>query len=673
MELNNNQLSAITHFSSPLLVLAGAGSGKTRVITQKIIYLIEKLNISPDNVYAVTFTNKAAREMLHRTLDGIKDKNTKAKPNIFTFHSFGIEILKKHGHLLDYKNNFSIFDQSDALEVIKQICVNEDSNLEYLKNLQNTISKFKNNLMSPKEAIDISKNEIEFIAAKIYHSYQECLHSYNALDFDDLIYIPFQLISRFEEVKHYWTNKIEYLLVDEYQDTNFSQYQLMRMLVKNNFTVVGDDYQSVYSWRGARPENIKELQTDFPNLKVIFLEQNYRSTNNILKAANQIIKNNNILYEKNLWSANGNGDLVRIHCAADENAEMQFVVQDMNLRRLTSGCKHKDFAILFRGNQQGYALEKVLRENNIPYKITGSNSFFGKQEVKDILAYLKLLVNPDDDNAFLRVANVPKRELGPSTLTKLATYSKNRGKSLFECSFDIGLSSVLSDRQLKTLQDFVNFLNLTAFNAEKGDTIGVIRNFVDEIGYKEYLFNSLSNAKQAEKKWATVEELLNWVGSMLTDKESSNDKTLKSVLQKIMLIDLLSKDNEDQEKNEVHLLTIHSAKGLEFNEVYIIGVEEDILPHKNSSLEEEVEEERRIMYVAVTRARKKLTLSYCQKRTKYGDIISCDPSRFLSEIPRDVIVNTGVNVKNTREEIKEISKNHMDAIWKILEQSNAKK
>ncbi len=446
-ELNRHQQEAVQTIDRPLLVLAGAGSGKTRVITQKIAYLIRQRLYAPRHITAVTFTNKAAREMKERVGQLLRHDNTRGL-TVSTFHTLGLNILRREYQALDYKAGFSLFDAQDSESLIKELLHKKHlDDSAAASSLQWQISEWKNALLSPEQALSRAEDFFQVDAAYLYGEYQRSLKAYNAVDFDDLIGLPARLFNQHPAVLQYWQGRIRYLLVDEYQDTNSAQYSLVKNLVgvAGRLTVVGDDDQSIYAWRGARPENLAQLPEDFPTLKVIKLEQNFRSTGRILHAANQLIANNPHVFEKRLWSELGSGEPIRVLTCKNETDEAEKVVSEILHHRFTKGGRHSDYAILYRGNHQAKVFEKTLRAHNIPYYLSGGTSFFARSEIKDLMAYLRLLANPDDDAAFLRIVNVPRREIGPGTLEKLAGYAQQRGCPLFAACGELGLEQHLGE------------------------------------------------------------------------------------------------------------------------------------------------------------------------------------------------------------------------------------
>lgn len=637
MKLNLAQTDAVNHVSGPCLVLAGAGSGKTRVITHKIAYLIQSCGYQARHIAAVTFTNKAAREMKERVAQTLSRPQTRGLI-VSTFHSLGLDIIRREYKSLDLKANFSLFDDQDQLALLKALTEKTlDNDKELLAQLTSSISKWKNNLLLPEQVIAKASGEREVLFAKFYAQYQQQMRAYNALDFDDLIFLPVLLFSRNQEVLARWQSKIRYLLVDEYQDTNTSQYQLVKQIVgeRARFTVVGDDDQSIYSWRGAQAKNLAQLGQDFPALTVIKLEQNYRSSQRILHAANILIANNPHLFEKKLFSQLAYGEPLKLLKAKDEEHEAQRVVGEIIAHRFVNRTRHSDYAVLYRGNHQSRLIEKALLQNRIPYRISGGTSFFSRAEIKDMLAYLRLLNNQDDDAAFLRIVNTPKREIGPTTLEKLGNYANMRQKSLFAASLELGFAQHISSKRLQTLQRFTSWILGLCERIERGEAVDALRALVRESGYEQWLFETSPSTKAAEMRLKNVSELYSWIIKDLTGDEQNEPRTLKEIIQRLTLRDVMERGEQESEADQVQLMTLHASKGLEFSYVYLIGMEEGILPHQSSIDEDNIEEERRLTYVGITRAQRELTFTYCQQRRQYGELITPTPSRFLDELPQD--------------------------------------
>ncbi|ELJ8538639.1 DNA helicase Rep [Vibrio cholerae] len=640
MKLNPRQDEAVKYVSGPCLVLAGAGSGKTRVITNKIAYLVQQCGYKARNIAAVTFTNKAAREMKERVAQTL-GKGESRGLMVSTFHTLGLNIIRREFKALGLKAGFSLFDDQDQLALLKELTEKQlDGDKDLLRLLLSTISNWKNDMLTPPQAKAMAKGEQQQLFAHCFELYQKQMQSYNALDFDDLILLPVLLLRSNEEVRQRWQNRIRYLLVDEYQDTNTSQYELVKLLVgeRGRLTVVGDDDQSIYSWRGAKPQNLVLLGEDFPSLKLIKLEQNYRSTSRILRAANILIANNPHVYQKALFSELAEGEKLKVILANNEDHEAERVTAEIIAHKFLNRTEYRDYAILYRGNHQSRLIEKSLTQNRVPYKLSGGTSFFARAEIKDIMAYLRVLVNPDDDNAFLRIVNTPKREIGPATLEKLGSYANMRGKSLFTASFELGLEQHLSGRGLENLRRFTEWLVAIADNAERGNTVEAVRALVRDIRYEDWLYETSASPKAAEMRMKNVSDLYSWIVADLEgDNPDQQEKTLKEVVQRLTLRDMMERGEENDDSDAVQLMTLHASKGLEFPYVYLIGAEEGILPHQTSIDEENVEEERRLMYVGITRAQRELTFMVCKERRQFGELIKPTQSRFLDELPQEDI------------------------------------
>ena len=651
MKLNHQQQQAVEYINGACLVLAGAGSGKTRVIINKIAHLISQCGYLPKQIAAVTFTNKAAREMRERVAHSIGKEQSKGL-TISTFHTLGFEILKREHKLLGFKSGMTLFDEHDQLALLKHLLpenVAEDKDL--LKALISTISNWKNDLLSPEMAVHHCKSERDRVFSHFYKLYQNQLKAYNALDFDDLIMLPVLLFRQFPEALARWQQKIRYLLVDEYQDTNTSQYELIKLLVAShkNFTVVGDDDQSIYSWRGAKPENMQRLREDF-DLKVIKLEQNYRSSQRILHCANILIDNNEHIFDKRIFSELGEGEKLNVIEAKNEEHEAERIVGEIIAHRFSKKTKYKDYAILYRGNHQSRLLEKLLMQNRIPYKISGGTSFFSRTEIKDMMAYLRLVVNQDDDAAFLRIVNTPKREIGAATLEKLGLLANEKQVSLFEAIFDFELIHRLTPKPYQALQDFARWIVEIADQAERAAPIEAIKDLLAKIQYEAYLYETAVSPKATEMQSRNVQTLFEWVQSMLEGNEIEEPMNLVQVVNRLTLRDMLERGEDDDEADQVQLMTLHASKGLEFPHVFLIGMEEGILPHQTSLDEDNVEEERRLAYVGITRAQQTLTFSLCKERRQYGEVIKPEPSRFLLELPQDDLVWESEKTQMTEEQ-----------------------
>ncbi len=631
-KLNSVQRKAVTHLDGPLLVLAGAGSGKTRVITHKIAYLVNECGYEPRNIAAITFTNKAANEMRARVGDLLKNTNTKGLV-VSTFHSLGMHILRVEARLLGYKPQFSIFDSSDTWKIYSELTNSGDK--QEIRDLQTQISNWKSAFVSPEQAAEIADNDVAKVHARIYSRYQETLRAYQAVDFDDLIHLPVVLFKQHPEALLRWQLKLRYLLVDEYQDTNDCQYQMIKLLadMRGALTVVGDDDQSIYAWRGASIENLHNLRNDYPKLRVIKLEQNYRSSQRILKVANHLINHNTKVFEKKLWSDHGIGDAIRIYAARDDEHEAESVVMKLMAHKFEHRTKFSDYAILYRSNHLSRAFEEQLRAQRVPYTVSGGTSFFDRAEIKDITAYLRLIANPDDDPAFIRAITTPKRGIGNTTLEKLGSYAGERHISLFEAAFEAQVEHELQPRQYEELMLFCNFINRIQERADKDPCAELLDELLRAINYETWLYDS-HDQRMAESKWKNVEDFIGW----LKRKAEADEKSLLEMVQTVALINML--EGKDQEPDAVSLSTLHAAKGLEFPHVFIIGAEEEILPFRDSD-EKQIEEERRLMYVGITRAERSLQISYCNRRKRGKDWLACEPSRFLDEMPEDELVYAG--------------------------------
>jgi len=637
MKLNPGQNEAVKYVSGPCLVLAGAGSGKTGVICQKIAYLIQKCDYKARNIAAVTFTNKAAREMKERVGKMLGKDHTRGL-TVSTFHSLGLDIVRREIKTLGYKPGFTLFDDQDSLALLKELTADEfDGDKDLLSKQQSMISNWKNDLLLPDAAIKMATDADTAQYAEFYASYQKHMRAYNALDFDDLILIPTLLLKNYPEVRNRWQKKIRYLLVDEYQDTNASQYEMVKLIAgeRARLTVVGDDDQSIYSWRGAKPQNLVLLGQDFPQLKLIKLEQNYRSSGRILKCANILIANNPHVYDKALFSELAYGIELRVIQTKNEENEVERVVGELIGHRFLNKSQFKNYAILYRGNHQSRLLEKALMLNRIPYKINGGTSFFSRSEIKDVMAYLRVLVNPDDDNAFLRIVNVPRRENGPTTLEKLGNYANMRQISMFAASFELGLEQHLTGRGLASIQRFTQWLVETADHAERGDTAAVLRAMIRDINYEDWLYDTSPSAKGAEMRMKNVTQLFSWVTDMLEGNDEEEPMTLAQIVTRLTLRDMMERNEEEDDADQVQLMTLHASKGLEFPYVFLIGMEEGLLPHQTSIDEGSVEEERRLAYVGITRAQRELIFTYARERRQFGEVSRTEASRFLHELPQD--------------------------------------
>ena len=604
--------------------------------------------LAAQHVAAVTFTNKAAREMKERVGKLIKGKEARGL-TVSTFHNLGLNLIRREIKTFGFKPGFSILDGEDSRNLIKELML-RDSELdaELVDRVQGQISQWKNDLISPEQALSSAASNGEQAMALIYQRYRQSLKAYNAVDFDDLILLPVLLFQEHPDILDKWRNRIRHLLVDEYQDTNLAQYRLVRLLVGNRgaLTVVGDDDQSIYAWRGARPENLTQLQEDFPHLKVIKLEQNYRSTARILRTANTLIANNPHVFDKALWSELGLGDPIRVIRCGNEETELERVVNEILAMRLSRQCHFRDFAVLYRGNHQSRLLEMKLQSQGIPYQLSGGTSFYARGEIKDVMAYLRLLVNPDDDNAFLRIINTPRRQIGPSTLERLGEYAGERHVSLFRAIDELGLETQLGEQHLARLRKFRHWLEGVQRNCAGGDPVAAIREMLEDMDYEGWLHQNASSTAVAERRMANVNLLVNQIAGMLGEDDGGPAATLEETIAKLVLRDLLDRQDEASADDKVQLMTLHAAKGLEFPHVFLIGMEEEILPHRASIEDGNIEEERRLAYVGITRAQRTLTMTLAARRKQFGDISTTTPSRFIDELPADDIEKEGFGDSN---------------------------
>ena len=628
--LNPPQREAAKYLDGPLLVLAGAGSGKTRVITHKIAYLIGECGYRPSSIAAITFTNKAAREMQDRAAKLTQGVNTKGLI-VTTFHSMGLRMLREDAKFAELKPAFSILDSADAAGIVSEIIKTTDK--QEIRRAVSRISLWKNELKSPAAALATAEDDNARAYAKIYDRYDATLRAYQAVDFDDLIRLPAELLDTHHELREKWQNRLRHVLVDEYQDTNIAQYRLLQKLtgVRAAFTAVGDDDQAIYGWRGASADNLRQLREDYPHLHVVKLEQNYRSTVRILKAANSLIANNPKLFEKRLWSDLGHGDPIQVMPTRDDEHEAESVVMRLLSHKFQHRTEWRDYAILYRGNYQARVFEQALRNEKVPYQLSGGQSFFDKSEIKDVIAYLRLIANGDDDPAFIRAVTTPRRGIGAATLEKLGEVAATLHTSLFDAVFSAAAAAQIGERQLAPLIEFCNFINRFEARAAREPAGEVLNDLLKGIGYENHLFDQ-DDQRAAQSRWDNVLEFAAWIAK----KGEEDEKTLLQLTQTIALITLLEGREEEEAPDRVRLSTLHAAKGLEFGHVFLVGVEENILPHRDAVDEGRLEEERRLMYVGVTRAKKSLTLSYCARRKRARESVACEPSRFIAELGDDV-------------------------------------
>jgi len=629
--LNSAQREAVRYLDGPLLVLAGAGSGKTRVIAAKIGHLIERGH-DAKRIAAITFTNRAAREMRERVgglLAAAGRRELAADLAISTFHALGAKILRHDAKAIGLKPGFSILDPADIEPIVADLIGTTDRTRA--RAAQWSISRWKNALVAPTAAAKVAKSDDEAAAAAAFNRYDETLRAWQAVDFDDLIALPIALLSSNGDVAAKWRDRCAHLLIDEYQDTNPAQYRLLRLLAGERavFTAVGDDDQAIYGWRGASVENLSQLSIDYPTLKVIKLEQNYRSTTRILRSANALIANNPKLHAKKLWSEHGHGDAIRVTPAADDEAEAEGVVRRLLAHRFEHRGKFSDYAILYRGNHQAKPFEQQLRAQGAPYEISGGQSYFERTEIKDLVAYLRLIANDDDDPAFIRAVTTPKRGIGATTLDRLGTVASSSATSLFDAVFADDAAAALPGRQRETLDAFCALINGLRHRAQHEPAGRLLDELVAAIDYKEFLFAGCER-KQAEARWRSVRDFVDW----LSKKGEQESRNLLELTQMIALITMLD-GQEGRETDAVRLSTLHAAKGLEFAHVFLVGLEEGLLPHRESIANGNVDEERRLFYVGMTRAQRSLHLSFCRRRKRTGEARECQPSRFLAELAQD--------------------------------------
>jgi ATP-dependent DNA helicase Rep len=661
--LNAAQMQAVNQVHTPCLVLAGAGSGKTRVITQKIVKLLQ-LGLRPEQIAAITFTNKAAQEMRERAKELVGGKAAK-RLVISTFHALGVRFLREEGPQLGLKPQFSILDSDDAVNLIRDCANTTDAKLPRIWQWQ--ISLWKNEGMDAAAALAAAESDNERQTALIFQAYAERLAAYQAVDFDDLLGLPLKLLSTNTDVAERWQKRFEHVLIDEVQDTNAVQYELLKLLVggpeRARFTAVGDDDQSIYGWRGATIENLKRLPQDYPNLRVIPLEQNYRSTGSILRAANHVIAANPKIFQKKLWSEFGDGEPVQLtECDGEEHEAERAVARIQALRARGAQVAFKDFAVLYRANHQARVFEQKLRAAQIPYKVSGGQSFFDRAEIKDLCAWLRLLVNQDDDPAFLRAIATPKRGIGTTTLTRLGEFASKWKVSLFEALFAESLPGLLGAKAIDSLHEFGRYVNDLEHRARtttgSEDAKALLLGWLKDIQYEQHLFDSEESEKLAQSRWTNVLDFIDWMarrcGGEITQEGGTFESERQSVLQVAQTISvIISLAERDDKQDAVTLSTLHASKGLEWPHVVLAGINEGLLPFKGPDEEmtaERLEEERRLMYVGITRARQTLSVSTLRRRKRGRETVAGVPSRFIAEMK----LNEGVVRENPRDALKRL-------------------
>ncbi len=643
MELNPPQQEAVRYLDGPLLVLAGAGSGKTRVISAKIAHLLRQTSLEPEQIFAVTFTNRAAKEMSERVIGDAGRPGSQV--SVSTFHRLGLRILREQPGAAGLRPGFSIFNAGDADSLLRELLrmhwqgeADAAALRDAGRQAMGAISAWKNSLLDPAAAAADAKSTLARTHAAVYLDYQNHLLMSNAVDFDDLLLTPVRLLHASSERRALWQSRVRYLLVDEYQDTNGTQYELIRLLTgeRGAFTVVGDDDQSIYAWRGARPDNLVTLARDYPTLKVVKLEQNYRSRSSILKSANELISNNPHLFEKRLWSERGPGDPVRIVTVDDDESEADRIASEIVHRRLQQKADWAHFAVVYRSNHQARQLELRLQAFKVPYRMSGGNSFFDRGEIRDALAYLRLLINPNDDGALLRVINVPRRQIGAATLTALQRVAGRRRSSLLAAIDDSTLTAEVGGTAARRLTSFRDWLATCRQKLER--PADALRDLLDDAGYEGWLAQQKNAAENADIRWSNIALLL----AAIARRSAEGDEPAE-ILRTLVLDDSLERDDDDDEEapDQAQLLTLHASKGLEFKHVWLMGFEEGLLPHRNCDTEEQICEERRLAYVGLTRAMETLTLTLTRRRRYRGELKRSEPSRFLDELPAEHILWEG--------------------------------
>lgn len=631
--LNPPQRAAVLHTDGPLLVLAGAGSGKTRVIVEKIAHLISSGRMPAKRIAAITFTNKSAKEMKERVAKRIKGDAAEGL-TVCTFHALGLKFLQIDHAKAGLRRGFSVFDSDDSAAQIKDL-LPPGSKPDAVDDMRNLISRAKNAGLSPEEALAVSKSPREMEAALLYQRYQARLSTFNAVDFDDLIRLPVQILESDESVRLAWRERIGYLLVDECQDTNDAQYRLLKALAgdKGLFTCVGDDDQSIYAWRGANPDNLLQLGKDYPALQIVKLEQNYRCSNRVLRTANALIAHNPHEYPKTLWSDQADGERIRVWECRDGAHEAEKVAGEVHFLAAAKQAPWSDFCILFRGNHQSRALEKALQLLRVPYHLSGGTAFLERGEVKDALAWLRLIANPDDDAAFLRAVQSPKREVGATTLAKLAELSQHAGMPMSRACEQIGLLKQLAPRASNALDGFANIIRHLRGEAQRIAPGELVRVLADKSGLLAAIRAQCKDEASYQRRKENLEELSEW----FEGGKGAGPGELAAQLA------LLSHADKGDAGNQVRLMSLHAAKGLEFRYVFIVGMEDGTLPHEMALEEGSLEEERRLLYVGITRAKEQLWLSHSRETQRWGDKIRLQPSRFFDELPAAEIQRDGAD------------------------------
>jgi ATP-dependent DNA helicase Rep len=656
--LNPQQRAAVETCDGPLLVLAGAGSGKTRVIVEKIAHLVACGIAPPARIAAITFTNKAAREMRERVAKRVKREDAEAL-HVCTFHALGLKFLQIEHARAGLRRGFSVLDADDSAGIVKELA-GASVKPEQLFALRSLLSRMKSDGLTPARALEAARAPRELEAAKIYAAYQKRLAAFNAVDFDDLIRLPVEVLRREHDALLAWRERVRYLLVDECQDTNAAQYAFLKLLAgeRGAFTCVGDDDQSIYAWRGADPGNLDQLARDYPGLRVIKLEQNYRCAQRILRAANALIANNPHAHPKRLWSAHGEGAPIRVLECRDNEHEAERVASQLLHLREQHQLAWPDCALLYRGNHQARPLEKALQLARIPYRLTGALSFLDRAEVKDVLAYLRLVANPDDDAAFLRIVNVPRREIGATTLEKLGELAQSKHLSLLAAARSHAVLQQLAARPAAALAGFVDLIEGLQAQARQAAAPDLVEELLRRTHYAEHLAHGVRDEALRERRLGNVRELMDWFRAMASGRARAGDLAAQ--------LALLGRADKDDGGDAVCLMTLHSAKGLEFRCVHIVGCEDGTLPHEGAIDEGRLDEERRLFYVGLTRAKEWLHLSYSMQGRRYGQVFQQKPSRFLDELPAGELRRDGADPAADAAARREAAATHLAKIAAML-------
>jgi ATP-dependent DNA helicase Rep len=656
--LNPQQRAAVEYVDGPLLVLAGAGSGKTRVITEKIAHLVERAIVPAGKIAAITFTNKAAREMRERVAKRIKDDAADGS-SVCTFHALGLKFLQIEHARAGLRRNFSVLDADDSAGLVKELAgagVKSDK----LFQLRSLLSRLKSDGLTPDEALDAARAPRELEAAQLYAAYQRRLAAFNAVDFDDLIRLPVAVLQQHEEARAAWRERIRYLLVDECQDTNAAQYAFLKLLSgeRGAFTCVGDDDQSIYAWRGADPGNLDKLSQDYPKLRVVKLEQNYRCAQRVLRAANALIAQNPHAHPKKLWSALADGERIRVLECRDAEHEAERVASQLMYLRDQHQFSWSDCVVLYRGNHQARPLEKAFQLGRIPYHLTGALGFLDRAEVKDVLAYLRLIANPDDDAAFLRVVNVPRREIGATTLEKLGELAQSKHLSMLRAAHSPAALQQLSARPAAALAGFVELADALAQHAKHAKATELVEEVLKRTRYAEHLTHASKDPALHERKLGNVRELMDWFRAMDSGKSRAGDLGAQ--------LALLNHADKDDGGDAVRMMTLHAAKGLEFRCVHIVGCEDGTLPHEGAIDEGRLDEERRLLYVGITRAKERLHLSWSVQGRRYGQTFKQKPSRFLEELPAAELRRDGADPEADEQSRRDVATAQLAKIAAML-------